>query len=377
MDGGRASLLAPATPEGFVYAATDGSGGDERLHGRGRRCGWAWVLLAGTGSTATVAAAERGGVEGAQTVPRAELRAIDALCRALGAHPAAPTTTVVVFSDCAYAVQGVRRLRGGWRPSPATRNGDLWEALAGHLDGALTYVDIRKVRAHQERPGPAASDAELAAWIGNEAADQRARRAADAHAHSAGDALVVERTLATAKVVQARLLAVGKYVVTHVPDAPREARPPRVPLRQRLASASATHGHRLLPRTGGRVECGRCGRRSGLRAAPEWSARECTRDGEGHRIRDVPGMRGCLRCGAWARDGASASRLRAPCEGVTRCPHQANLVRRFSGAPPLPPPHLPAWPDGTLVDRRRRGRPGGWGGGVGLAGSVGKRPRRQ
>ena len=79
---------------------TDGSGGRRTKDKRLRRCGWAWVVpRRGSNKIATYGA--RGSLGGLQTVPRAELKAIQQCLANIKEHP--HIKEVTIYSDCKMA----------------------------------------------------------------------------------------------------------------------------------------------------------------------------------------------------------------------------------------------------------------------------------
>ena len=78
-----------------VEIFTDGSGGKNNEDPRIRRCGWAWVHM--VPNTTNVSIGQHGGMAGPQTVPRAELMALNKAVQACSNHR---VTNVTLYTDC-------------------------------------------------------------------------------------------------------------------------------------------------------------------------------------------------------------------------------------------------------------------------------------
>ena len=84
-----------------ITVYTDGSGGKYSSDPRLRRCGWACVCPQSNSNKIAILGA-RGALDGKQTVPRAELRAILECLNDLKQCPA--LEEIVLYSDCKMAV---------------------------------------------------------------------------------------------------------------------------------------------------------------------------------------------------------------------------------------------------------------------------------
>ena len=84
-----------------ITVYTDGSGGKFSSDPRLRRCGWAWVCPQHNSNKIAKHGA-RGSLDGKQTVPRAELRAILECLNDLKQCP--NLEEIILYSDCKMAV---------------------------------------------------------------------------------------------------------------------------------------------------------------------------------------------------------------------------------------------------------------------------------
>ena len=106
-----------------VTIYTDRSGGKPTKDKRLRRCGWAWVLpKAGSNKEAKYGA--RGALGGLQTVPRAELRAIQHCLSSIKAHKHIKKLTI--YSDYKVVVDGIAK---GRQYTSQTKLGQLWASV--------------------------------------------------------------------------------------------------------------------------------------------------------------------------------------------------------------------------------------------------------
>ena len=120
-------------------AGTDGSGGAFATEPRRRKVGWGWVILNQRGA---IVAGAHGGVEGKQSVPRAEMQAIRHLLENVQREG---NPTLIVYIDNQYVVDTLDKIRAGWKPGPGTKNGQLWGAI-WDLKAKLEWVQTRKSR---------------------------------------------------------------------------------------------------------------------------------------------------------------------------------------------------------------------------------------
>ncbi len=97
-----------------------------------------------------------------QTAPRTELLAF-AICLA---HVNAESEIIVAI-DCKFVVDGVQRVRQGWRPGPSTRHGDLWARVVQHAGGRLLRATIYKVKAHRAQEDAVSHGVPKLAWEAN------------------------------------------------------------------------------------------------------------------------------------------------------------------------------------------------------------------
>ena len=125
--------------------ATDGSGGEQSSDPRLRRCGWGAVVSTLESEGMTVLAHASGGIEGKQTVPRAELTAL-----AWIAWRTSGDITVAV--DAMYVVKGFNRGEQWVHGSNVGLWQHLWQGIA-ERQGAIT---LRWTKSH-----PTVADLEL------------------------------------------------------------------------------------------------------------------------------------------------------------------------------------------------------------------------
>ena len=110
--------------------ATDGSGGKQSSDPRLRRCGWGAVISTLASEGEDILGHASGGLEGKQTVPRAELTALRWVAwRTSG--------DIEIAVDAAYVVKGFKRGPKHVHGSNADAWRDLWEAVA-EREGTIT-----------------------------------------------------------------------------------------------------------------------------------------------------------------------------------------------------------------------------------------------
>jgi ribonuclease HI len=230
-----------------LVAGSDGSGGQHGTDPRLRRVGWSWVVLKADGK---VLGGATGGIEGkAQTVPRAELFAVVHFLEHVIGH-------VTLYIDNKYVVDGIAKLRGGWRAEPKTEHGDLWGRFAEHVDGRLRQVDTRKIKSHLEKAAAMTAGVPLFAWEADRVADVLADEAAARHQYTDADVAVVGRIDTTTAIVLKRLVAAASHILEAQVAVVRVPRAPLPPLRVRLGEVGKENGHMLYHEDG--IGCRSC-----------------------------------------------------------------------------------------------------------------------
>lgn len=143
---------------------TDGSGGELGSDPRLRRCGWAAARYDGE----VIRYAVFGTLEGAQTVPKAELRALTE-----AAEKSAMTKRCIVYSDCSYVVKGfqARCKTRRWAGGP---HAGLWQRIGLHAHRLI----VNKVKAHMKHEDVAEDAVAQMGYRGNLIADMLAGEAA-------------------------------------------------------------------------------------------------------------------------------------------------------------------------------------------------------
>ena len=367
-------------PPGAI-AATDGSGGQFPTDSLLRRVGFGIVIAApmdGSGDrddalSFAPTAKYIGGVDGPQTVPRAELAAVAELLQWTAGD-------ILILSDSAYVVGHVQRGFG----VRCSTNCDLWADIRRRLKERPGLVTIHKVKSHTSP----------------EAVQQGVIKAADRHLNGIADTLagiaarkaalppgVVKDALemrAELRLIQSRHLAVcgdlfasrrsaaEKLAARH--DVHHEPRRQKPPLHERLAAAAEKSAHEVRwLRWQQRVVCTACKRRSRPEDGSKWLARPCPAEGVGrsslggrihstHRIFRAGEITACSRCVCYSVQ--RLSKLQHPCKGQLAPPGwryrlkrlRAGLLPQGTGSPEqlcgLPP--QPARDRGQLLTAAER-----------------------
>lgn len=186
-------------------AATDGSGGANGSDPRVRRTGWGFIASHPGGWPVCAAF---GGVEGKQTVARAELMAL--------VHLAGRTSgDVVVAVDSNYVVLGFAK--GPLQPH--RHHADLWPLLWDIVRGRVGTISLRKVKAQREvdaeEAGSLSWDQVLNVW-----ADVLAGEAARRHEVSPQAVNCLRQADSDTWQIQSRLARVVEFVSEHGPPPP-------------------------------------------------------------------------------------------------------------------------------------------------------------
>ncbi|CAE8582441.1 unnamed protein product, partial [Polarella glacialis] len=201
-----------------AIAATDGSGGEHSADPRLRRVGWGAVVS--TAYAVWPIAWASGGVQGTQTVPRAELQALVWLAQNTSG-------TVDVAIDAAYVVKGVAK-----GPRFVHDNHmDLWSALWSAMRNRVGKINAFWTKSHCSLDQLEQGLAITWAFVLNHVADQLADEAAEKAQLPAAVVDIVRWIDARASKVQSRLLAASMLwlpdnpdtEVAPVPDSPLQA----------------------------------------------------------------------------------------------------------------------------------------------------------
>ena len=362
--------------KGVRAAFTDGSGGEHSADRRLRRCGWGfavarppdgwqsdeeqeerqevdWPQEEAEAEDFVAALTGSGVLPGPiQRVGRAELYAAIALFKATSGR-------MVLWSDYKAFVDGFARGRVFTRTS---RMADLWEDLWDALEarpGGKEAIEVKKVKAHISEEDARSGKAGIAmeVWLGNRAADQAARRGADAHELPADVVQRVKRHSDMTPLFLRRIACVIEAVMEKERDqasplGPRRATAPRprwTVRRRALRQALADSGHRLsvrrLANGQTRVLCTKClairrsrpGLTGWLRAARcpgvvDRLRRPMALSPQAHYSHELE-LRGevviCARCGYYTGVGTCIRDLKWPC-GRRQAPRAAENFRRTS-----------------------------------------------
>ncbi|CAE8605518.1 unnamed protein product [Polarella glacialis] len=188
-----------------AIAATDGSGGEHSADPRLRRVGWGAVVS--TAYAVWPIAWASGGVQGTQTVPRAELQALVWLAQNTSG-------TVDVAIDAAYVVKGVAK-----GPRFVHDNHmDLWSALWSAMRNRVGKINAFWTKAHCSLDQLEQGLAITWAFVLNHVADQLADEAAEKAQLPAAVVDIVRWIDARASKVQSRLLAASMLWLPDNPD---------------------------------------------------------------------------------------------------------------------------------------------------------------
>jgi hypothetical protein len=333
-----------------LFAGSDGSGGKHGTDPRLRRVGWSWAVLQANGR---ILAGASGGLTGkAQTVPRAELFAAVHFLEHVVGH-------ATLYIDNKFVVDGIAKVRGGWRAGPKTEHGDLWGRIAAQADSRLKMVSTVKIKSHLKKDQAEAAGVPALAWEANFAADLLADQAAERHQFADADVEVVGRIDTTTEIVLRRLVSVASHILEAQLPVVRAPVATLLPLRAQLSKAGAENGHEIFYEAG--VGCRRCRKHTRLRLALAWMRAKCPGPGvdHGHCMQTVHGLTFCTLCGLWTSEGrTTCAKLGIPCTR-TVTGHGKRLLKRLGRIPPMPPYHLTEWPDGTAIAKpsSKRKRP--------------------
>ena len=337
-------------PQG-AFASTDGTGGPDTMHTRLRRVGWGFVVFF---PPMQIVSWCNGGLVGAQSVPRAELKAlIELLDRTEG--------DVEVFVDCASVVIG-------WRKHPRSMQGaanlDLWQQLWAVREGRRGKVTVTKTKAH-------CTDAEIDAgeiggleFLANAAADEVAKLAGhrlrlDEHQRSSVlwvDEMayrvqqhlldrckqILDSDLYHQELQQTRLRRRGSKSNKRQVVATR-----RLKRRLQLSSWLRNTQHSVRKGKRGWLQCRQCM----IQARPgPWLEQPCEPSRAAlqaagihpsHKVRSVKGIVACWSCGCWS--ARRLVKLRSRCSGVLNTKASSRRVLEALEKGQLPP-GCTAWP---------------------------------
>ena len=265
----------------------DGSGGrDAREHTLLRRVSWAWTLMGADGSPIY---GRMGGLSGKQSVPRAELRALQEAggwlqqlhCARSNMDPEVPHACM--FTDHLNISRRFLDLtiHSGWPDTRASDNHEAWEGVraamslsapiqmhpsAGLVHAASTstlVAHVLKIKSHLTEYDLLHDHAHHGAIeiIGNEIADGYAEVAADHLALDAELRKKFQTALDEWSLVHRRIAAVYQQWRTSVPDEWMQpnyhVRPPRPRAISKFAIAISESSHRVTSMHG-RLVCNRC-----------------------------------------------------------------------------------------------------------------------
>ena len=186
-----------------VIRASDGSGGDGdgSKNPRTRRVGWSAVVEKFDDTLqACDAAASCGGIDGRQTVPRAEARGFTE-----HAAQAPCGSSVIDLVDATYVSQGVQRLDS----LVQGRNGDIWERLVNTQKLRKVNVVPVKIKSHASVDHIVESGCSVLHLVANEYADVFADWAAQQMQMWSSELIPWCMQMAEAWRVRERLLAVA------------------------------------------------------------------------------------------------------------------------------------------------------------------------
>ena len=235
-----------------ITVYTDGPGGKFSPDPRLRRCGWAWVCPQ-DGSNKIARHGAFGSLDGKQTVPRAELRAILECLNDLKQCP--NLEEIILYSDCKLAVDSFAK---GKAYSQLTKCGAIWAdiwSIIEELRAKGVSVSMLKVKAHTDDEQVAA----LPQRLGNQCAD-----------HHAGNGV---EELPTSEIVMIRWKdrkqrAIQERMILALQMLPWRGRHPQeggsltegdkpAPKKPRIGPAEAQK--HVVKRRGPMLECERCG----------------------------------------------------------------------------------------------------------------------
>ncbi len=288
----------------------------------------------------------RGTVNGCHpTVPRGEITAYIEFMR----HS---LEGAVYYSDCRQVVDAAASgIDARWTSSRCP-SADLWKEakrLAGDHVGPLAVI---KVAAHRARRVAEAEGHEaLRIWMGNSAADEKAKDLARARAKACERRAAEIMAQDLAMNALRRLAVAAAWAMRRRPGMEKR----RVTKRTKINSQPSRSPHELIPRGGNGWECTQCrayaadgkGRR-------RLEKKECPGKPPqdihpSHRLRTTGLVVWCESCGCfsarWPRE------LRKVCYGQPRSEAQSNVRRRLlAGAAPTTAAYLE---DALEVNRRR------------------------
>ena len=163
-----------AHPDPYRPIYLDGSGGEHSSDPRLRKCGYAWVqYLPVTGEVW----GQYGALEGPQTVPRSEVRALHSALAALhapGPHQdVCPGWVIDIHTDNKWVFDKANAILAGH--SPSSLHGDLWMPTIDMLLHPRFQIRVFKVKAHITENDPPQDPAHTQ---GNDHADTWAKQGA-------------------------------------------------------------------------------------------------------------------------------------------------------------------------------------------------------
>ncbi len=243
----------------------------------------------------------------AQTVPRAELFAAVHFLEHVDGH-------ATLYIDNKFVVDGIAKVRGGWRAGPKTEHGDLWGRLAAHAGDRLANILTKKIKSHLKKDQAEAAGVPALAWEANRVTDLLADQAAERHQFADADVEVVGRIDITTETVLRRLVSVASHILEAQLPVVRAPVPTLLPLRAQLSKAGSKKGHEIFDEAG--VGCRRCRKHTRLRLALPWMRSKCPGPGveHGHCMQTVHGMIFSTLCCLWTCEGRTINaKLGIPC----------------------------------------------------------------
>ncbi len=223
-------------------------------------------------SSVALAGAE---VPGRQTVPRAELFAID-----VAADYVAEGASLTVNADASYVVDTMNKDGSRERARQGT-NGALWSRLLDKLQHRGNVCTMRKVKAHLSLADIVRGHGTVEDILGNQVADAAAGAAAERALTDSDHAQTVERWTQRAFKIAQRLAVIEcwhwqqepQLVPVPQPLAQWE-QPQPYTARKQLEEDVAAKGH-VLRRVGNQMVCGRCHKKRDVKQYRYWTANQC------------------------------------------------------------------------------------------------------
>lgn len=159
-------------------------------------------------------------VEGAQTVPRAEISAVLHFWR----HTKGKA---VVHIDCLSVLKTLHKMQqNGWEPNITTPNGRLWGDVceAARARGGSRELVFWKVKAHFNEEEARQAGYTMEAWAANKEADRLADGAAEAASYDKATIERIKEADQKAEIVLDRLLLVHNFTLEQYKSPDREHR---------------------------------------------------------------------------------------------------------------------------------------------------------